>query len=196
MCRLRPTTFFPPVEPAEATSFGGLDTLGVDDPHRWFGILAGLGPYLSAQDRIHPFPGAIAAPGIKVVAHGGPLGEVMRQVTPCTAIAIHIEQGIEYFPQINASGPTQAGRRRQQRFQNSPLRIGQVGRVRFAVGHARDPFWSYRSLPPSVNDLLNSLSLEALGWEESRVVSCDSIRCYQAGAVGLAGVFVWVVVET
>src|SRR6185437_3324128 len=100
MCRLRPTIFFPPIVAAQSARFSGFDALRIHNSCAGLRVLADQHPYLAAECGIHPFPGAVAAPGVEVVPHGRPVGKVMGQGAPGTAVAVHIIQGVDHFAQV------------------------------------------------------------------------------------------------
>src|SRR5215208_6658830 len=54
-------------------------------------------PHSLAQGGVHPLPGAIQAPGAKVMEDGLPRWKIVRQESPGTAAANDVEDGVEYF---------------------------------------------------------------------------------------------------
>lgn len=136
MWRLRPWTSFPPVEAALAAGLSGLDRLTVQDRRARLGVPSRRHADAFAEDRVQVLPGAILGPLVEVVADGPPIRELLGQQPPLAAGPFQVQQPVEHLAQANRAGP--AGslgslRRRQQRLQQRPLGIGQVGRVGPAI---------------------------------------------------------------
>jgi hypothetical protein len=132
---LRPLIFFPPVVAPQPAGLGGPDALGVDDPGGGLRVPARQGAHPPPQRGVDPLPGPVAPPGVEVVAHRGPLREVVGQVPPGAAVPIHVEERVEHLAQVRPPRPAQPRGRRQQRRQYPPLRVGQIRRVRLAPRH-------------------------------------------------------------
>src|SRR5437868_5616646 len=97
-CRLRPRIFFPPIIAAWPADFGRLDGLAVQDRRRGLWCPSRLVPVLLPQGLLQPVPGAIAAPGIIVVAHALPGRIVRGDHPPLAARAQQGEDGVEDLP--------------------------------------------------------------------------------------------------
>ena len=75
-------------------------------------------------------PSTIQPEAAVVKMHRAPGWKVMRQVTPRATGAIHIENRVEYFAQVNGARPSAPLRGRYERRDQSPLRIRQVCGIR------------------------------------------------------------------
>jgi len=132
MNRLRPVICFSSVEAARPADLGGLAGLTIDHGRARLRVAAGRHAILHAEGRINAGPGAAEDPPIVVVAHGIRIGKIMRQQAPLAAGAEEIKHGVDDLApghRPGAAGPSGAG---QQRPDQLPLSIGQIGRVRRA----------------------------------------------------------------
>src|SRR5579864_2856446 len=137
--RLRPLTFFPPVEPAGIAPAGPFGALAVDD--------GGAGPPLPslplarfvAQGGLHPLQGAVACPLHEIVVDQAPIGILLGQQAPLAARAQAVEQGVDHRAGVAAPAASASGGLGQQGRQARPLGLGQVGRVAHPSSIARSP---------------------------------------------------------
>src|SRR5690606_36677622 len=79
ICRLRPTSFFPPVEATWASLFGRLHALRIEDCDCRFGSLSRLLPHLLAELGMNCFPGSILLPEPEVMKHNPVRRQIMWQ---------------------------------------------------------------------------------------------------------------------
>ena len=146
MWRLRPFTFLPPSQP-RGPLFRGLDAPALDDSHGRRGLFAGGLARLIAQAVVYPLDGSIVAPLGEVVVDAVPLGEVAGQHAPLAAGAEQVEHRVEHVAQAELPLASTGLGRGQQRFDEQPLLIAEVGRV---VGSHANP-------GPETTAVLNSL---------------------------------------
>jgi len=92
------------------------------------------------------FPHALPAPHPPVVVDSAPRWEVVRQQPPGAARAQQVQHGVHQLTAVmNGRAATQLGRWDQRR-QQRPLRIGQVGRV--AATRRSHPYAPYTATAP------------------------------------------------
>src|SRR3954469_16325149 len=127
--RLRPLTFFSPVEAAHPADFGRLDGLAIDNGGRWLCRAALAFPDPFPQGVGEGLEGAIIGPSVEVVAHAGEGRIILGQHAPLTARAQQIQQGIDDLPPLMFRGPSHRGARWQQGLQDGPFFIGDITRV-------------------------------------------------------------------
>ncbi len=148
------------IEAAGPAHLSGLDRLAVQDRRAGTGRAPFPLAQQGAQRRVEPFPGAIARPLVKVVAHGGPPRELFGQQPPGTPGPHQIEKGIEHLAQRDGAGAARLGGRRHQGLEHLPLGVGQIGGIRRtgtgrAWGHGGIlPADWWRGLGPPVASLL------------------------------------------
>ncbi len=78
-------------------------------------------------------PGSVPAPSAEVMKGSAPRWQVMRQHPPRASGAQHIADGIHHLPAGVLDGTAAGFGRRQQRFQQLPLPVVQVGGVIWSV---------------------------------------------------------------
>jgi len=78
-----------------AADLGRLDGLAVDTPGRGRRVSARPAADLAPEDAIEGRPGPVVPPLDEVVVDRPPLGEVVRQGPPGTAVAVAVEDGVE-----------------------------------------------------------------------------------------------------
>ena len=126
--RLRPFTFFPPIEPAGVGPGGPFGTLAVDDGGAGAG---GSGPAAVGAPRaagLHLFQRAAACPLREVVVHQAPVGILARQQAPLAAGAQTIQQGIDHRPRVAVPAPSPPGALGRTGARSAPIGVGQIGR--------------------------------------------------------------------
>lgn len=89
------------------------------------GLAARFTAYLFAEAIMNFLPSTIQPEAAVVKMHRSPGRKVMRQVTPRATGAIHIENRVEHFAQVDGSRPSAPLRGRYERRDQSPLRIRQ-----------------------------------------------------------------------
>src|SRR5579875_3479650 len=129
MCRLRPMILFPPVEAPFSPGFGGRDRLAVDDPGTRLGLSPNLLTGLLSERTIDPDEGAIEGPVIEVVRDGIPVGEVGGQESLLAAGAREIEKRVDHLPQVHRGRAAHVSLSRDQRSDQFPLCVGQIGGI-------------------------------------------------------------------
>jgi len=134
MNRLRPLTFFPPVEPFGAAAVGRLDRLAIHPQRLRLGRNTSLDADLLAEDGVNLVPGAVQTPVTEQPVDGLPGREVVGHHPPRSPGPQVVEDRVDHCAAINGNRPTALGRAglglRQQRVEAFPLLVGQVGRVR------------------------------------------------------------------
>ena len=112
-----------------APLFGSLYRLAVDDSCARAGPaspdLTGPGP----QGVMGPLPGSVPAPSAEVMEGGAPGWQVMRQHPPRASGAQHIADGVHHLPSRVLDGTAAGFGWRQQRPQQLPLPVVQVGGI-------------------------------------------------------------------
>jgi hypothetical protein len=129
-----------------APECGGLDGPRVDhrDPRRRLpaGGLADPGPQ-RVEDRL---PGAVVTPAGEVAGHRALGEQVVGEHVPLAAGAVEVEQRVEDLAHVDRAGPAAGLGRGDQRPEDRPLVVGEVGRV--------GPTHGGRSRGPGVAGLL------------------------------------------
>jgi hypothetical protein len=137
MNRLRPFTFFPPVEPFRAATVGDLDGLAIDPQcfRSWRGT--GLDPNLLAECGVNLLPDPLQTPVAEQPIDRLPGREIVGQHAPPGPAAQVVEGGVDdrapsHHDRVSAlrSAGFGAG---WQRVQSFPLLVGLVGWVWFPV---------------------------------------------------------------
>jgi hypothetical protein len=72
---------------------------------------------------------SVVVPALEVVMHGATRGQVLRNIAPTAAGAQDIHNAVEHFSDIDFPASASSFGRRDQRFDLSPLGIGQVAGV-------------------------------------------------------------------
>lgn len=130
MCRLRPTSFFSPVEATWPALFGRLDALAIKHGGTRLGLFASLGSYSLSQLGVQVFPSAILLPLAKVMKHNSIRRQIVRQATPRAAVAGDIQNGVDDFSPRILRRPAARLRPWHPRLDPPPLHVRQIGRVR------------------------------------------------------------------
>src|ERR1700727_3473537 len=136
MCRLRPLTFFSPIEPMGAAAIGRLDTLTIDAGRSGYG----LAPFGDA-DRLpesivhrHEYP--LARPLLVSLEHRRPGREVMRELPPRHTAARPVSDCVQDLPRrmLGLFHVRVPGRIRHHVPDEVPFLVGDVGGGASAVG--------------------------------------------------------------
>ena len=123
-----PGAFAGLVEAPVAADLGGLDGLAVDAAGAW-GRVASLGQaHRLAQGVVHPPPGPALGPRVPVVVHRLVDPVLLGQHPPLATRPVAVEDAVEDHTHIDRAGAALV-RPRDQRFQDGPLLVGQVGRI-------------------------------------------------------------------
>ena len=117
------------VEAALAARLGGLHALGVDDHHARRRLPPGNAPDPLPQRRQDVLPGAVAPPLGELVADGLPRGVLSGEHAPLAAGAQEIEDRVDDQAQADPLAPARSLWHRQQRRDQRPLGVGEVGLV-------------------------------------------------------------------
>src|SRR5712691_7473394 len=129
-CRLRPVTFFPPIEAAVPAGFGRLRGLAVQHRRARLGRTPLAFPIRPPQQVIHAPPGPVILPLLEVVVDGRPFREIVRQEAPGAAGPVQIEERVRHFADIHPRRRARtAGFPLQVRLHDFPLLVRQVARI-------------------------------------------------------------------
>src|SRR5262249_42367341 len=132
-------TFFPPVVPLGPARLSGLDRLAVDDGPAGGVLTVVQAADADAEDVVDLLPDTFVPPGVEVVGHGLPRGEVVGQHPPGAAASGQVEDGVDDLTAgVSAVPPRLAGRLpfgREQMLDVVPLEVGQVARIRLSGAH-------------------------------------------------------------
>jgi hypothetical protein len=136
----------PRVVAARSPHLRRLRRLAVNDCSRGLRGSSSSHPYLTTKRIVNSLPRSILLPPAKVTVDQLPLRKIMRKHSPLATGSVDIEDGVEDLT------PRMLGRQRRrlrcgdQRFQNLPLFVGEVGRVGFpsAGFHASEPWANLR----------------------------------------------------
>ena len=82
-----------------------------------------------AQSIVDPDEGVIQRPLVKVVPDRVPVREVRREEPPLAAGTSQVEQGVYHLPEIDDGRPTRTPIPHNQRADQIPLLIGEIGRI-------------------------------------------------------------------
>src|SRR5438067_4676327 len=96
-CRLRPVTFFSPIEAAVPAGFGRLRGLAVQHRRARLGRPPLAFPIYPPQQVVYPHPGPVILPLLEVVVHGRPFRVTVRQEAPRAAGPVQIEERVRHF---------------------------------------------------------------------------------------------------
>ena len=114
------------IEAANATAFGRLDALAVDDT----GGRARLSTFQITgggdEVMVYPAQDAAVAPVVEVALHGRPVREILGQKRPRAAAGRQIQDGVHHLPQVSRSGAPDRAWSRQERGDQAPLTVRQV----------------------------------------------------------------------
>lgn len=157
MNRLRPFTFFPPVEPLGAAAVGRLDALAVHAQGFRGWRSTRLDANLLAECGVNLVPDAGQSPVAEQSIDGLPGGEVMWHHPPGSAGSEVVEDGVDHLSPINGNRLSAFGsagfRLRKQRIQTIPLIVGQVGGV-WPSTHGAMSSRSFRPMPDRFQNAL------------------------------------------
>src|SRR5215203_3096709 len=130
--------FLATVVTARTTSLGSRDRLGIDDGGAGSRIWARQATQPFAQDGMYLLPGAVHAPSPEVVVGGLPRqGEVVREQAPSTPAPEHVEDGVQYLARFVSSGTSARFGSGNERLEDLPFVIAEVGRVGASGGHGK-----------------------------------------------------------
>ena len=90
-------------------------------------------PNSRTQGFLHSFPSAVIPPVAEVPPHRAPRRQIMGQHPPGYAAAQHLQDAVDYLPQVSGPGMAFPGVRWQQRSQFFPLGVGQIAGIRFST---------------------------------------------------------------
>ncbi len=93
-CRLRPTTFFPPVVSSRAGQRRRLHGLAVESGRRWLRIATVQEAAVITQSIVDVLPRSIFLPAPQVAIDGVPRGEVVGQHAPRAAASQYIKDRV------------------------------------------------------------------------------------------------------
>src|SRR5581483_10260358 len=110
------------------------DRLGVNDSGGWFRIAPFGDAHLLAQSVMKVIKGPVGVPFCEVPVHRLPRGKVVRDLAPGTAGSRHVQDRVDDSPPRVSHWATRqtrdAARRWQQRLDQLPLSVREVGWVR------------------------------------------------------------------
>ena len=114
---------------ADTADTSSTNRLAVDDAGARLRAAANLGAELFAQGSVHLLPRAIQPPQTKVVIHGLPGRELVREQPPGAATPHHVEDGIQDFADWMEPGSAERFGWREQRGETSEFSFSQVSQV-------------------------------------------------------------------
>src|SRR5436190_6018431 len=112
-----------------AANFRGFYALAVENRGAGFGLSPLCTTQSLAEFVVNLLPQAPELPLPEQIVNRSPLGKVARQLAPLTACAVHIQNGIDHLPPANSARPADTAGRRQQRFDQLPLLVGQIAGI-------------------------------------------------------------------
>jgi hypothetical protein len=114
----------------DRTGLGRGNGLAVQDTGGRLSLSTGFSTLLFHQSVGHPFPPMLLSPFAIIGVNRGPMREIVRQVSPVTAVSPFIEDPVQDLSV--AVFPREAPRQhsRTVRLQHFPLRFRQIGGVR------------------------------------------------------------------
>src|ERR1700730_15289727 len=122
------------VVPMLPAHLGGLNALGVNAGGAGRFLPRGFATDLAAQGVEDLLPDDVVLPGDEVVP-GGALGQqVVRQVVPLHAGPRLVEQRVDHLTQIDLARAAAGFGGQDQRLNEVPLRVSQIGAIRFPHG--------------------------------------------------------------
>ena len=124
-----------------AAHLGGLHRLAVDAHRTGRRLAAFLDTDLAPQHIDELGPSAVVAPLGEILVHGALGKQVVGEHVPLATAAVQVENRVDDLPHIHGPRPTSVLGFRNQRFENRPLCIGQVGRIRL-------PYQRFHVQPP------------------------------------------------
>ena len=121
-----------------APFFRGLHRLAVNysrirDGSAGGGFPSGGFPNPDPQCFLNPLPSPVFPPLAETPPHRAPEGQVVGHHPPDYAASQHVQDAVDYLPQVRGSGRASLGVRRQQGSQFLPLGIGQIAGIRFSA---------------------------------------------------------------
>src|SRR5208337_1291322 len=131
------------VTPFLAANLGGLHRLALDTHRIGSSLAAFLGTNLDTKRIDELGPSAVVAPLREVFVHSTLGKQVMREHVPLATGAIEVLDRVDDLPHIDDTRPTAVLARWNQRLQDGPLCVGQVGRIGFAYWrvHVQTPWF-------------------------------------------------------
>ena len=131
ICRFLPKTFLSASQP-RGPFLSGLDALAAGDggPFDKLRRVPDSGPQppeLGAQGLMEPLPGAVPGPVAEAFVRSLPRRKVVGQHPPRAAGAQQVQDGVYHFPQFHGTGTASRLGFRQQRSQDLPLGVSQIG---------------------------------------------------------------------
>ena len=125
------------VEPAHrrADGVGAPDRLSVHAARRGHRIPAFSVAHPVPQRVVQPVHQAVLAPPLEVPEHRRPRRKVMGQLTPRASGAIQVQDRLHNAATRMHRGTTTPAWLRHQRFDQRPLRVGEIGWITLTLGH-------------------------------------------------------------
>lgn len=117
------------VKATYSTAFGGLDRLAVDDAGTGAGLFAFALACHHHQFIVDGAKPTLVTPAVEIFLHRRERRKILRQEPPRAARRRHIQKRVHHLAQRRLARPTDAVRRRHQRFDQRPLRVGQIACV-------------------------------------------------------------------
>ena len=135
---------------SESPLFRALHALAVDHAGGRAGLPPRCLPALHIQRVMNPFDRAVIIPSRQIVVHCALRRQVLGQIAPLAARAQHIHHAVHHLPHHHPASPPAMFGRWDQRFNQRPLLVGQVGRIAQLVAVvARAVLESSTSAPPA-----------------------------------------------
>src|SRR5262245_48090123 len=116
-----------------------LHRLGIDAARTGSGVTPGLLPDRLPQGVEHLLPGAVVAPLAEVVVHRAFKEQVVGQQVPLAAGTVLVKQRIHDLTHLDSTGMAPRFGCRDERLEDLPLVVRQIGRVRLTHGQS---LWS------------------------------------------------------
>src|SRR4029077_17004400 len=117
------------VETTSATTLGRLDRLAIHDHHRWTSCPSGMTTGLLVEHSMLMDPHTGVLPGLKVMVDRAIRWKLAGQQSPLAASPQEVKDGVEDGTKFGGARSPTWSRRRQNRRNKSPRRVGQVGVV-------------------------------------------------------------------
>ena len=125
-----------------------LDRLAINAGSAGRRFPARFDPHLHTQSVHHALPGSIVTPGSEVVVDRALGQQIMRQQVPLAPGAIEVDDRVDYLSHVHPPRPTSALGRGNERFQNRPLFVGEIRRIRLPCRslHAYTPLYGQANI--------------------------------------------------
>jgi hypothetical protein len=103
--------------------------LTIDDPHAGLPCAARGLAQIPTQGVMHPLPDACTSPGPEIMVDGLVGRKLSREQAPLAAAPQHVEDGIEHLAHIGRARATTGFGRGNERCQEGPFRLGEIGGI-------------------------------------------------------------------